>query len=124
MAGWLIGNGLASWVTDASPDARRARMARRVGSASAANVASRRWEVFITTQLYNHLIMHQTAKAVNTRGSRGGCYCCYCCCCSASLAAAIAAASHSLGIPRVSASGGGGALDGDTCTETGTRRSV
>jgi hypothetical protein len=42
MPGWLIAKGLASYVTDASPVASRARIARRVGSASAANVASRR----------------------------------------------------------------------------------
>jgi hypothetical protein len=42
MAGWLIANGLASSVTDASPEASRASIARRVRSASAANVLSRR----------------------------------------------------------------------------------
>src|SRR5580704_9038976 len=42
----------------------------------------------------------------------------YCCCCSASLAAAMAAASQSPGIARLSLSGGGGAFDGDTCTDT------
>ena len=35
----LISNGAASSVTEASPVASRARIARRVGSASAANVA-------------------------------------------------------------------------------------
>jgi hypothetical protein len=40
IAGWLIANGAASSVTVASPDASRARIARRVGSASAANVES------------------------------------------------------------------------------------
>jgi hypothetical protein len=34
----LISKGFASSVTDVSPEARRARMARRVGSASAAKV--------------------------------------------------------------------------------------
>src|SRR3989442_13042676 len=51
MAGWLIANGSASSVTEAWPDASRARIARRVGSASAANVASR-LAVFITDRLY------------------------------------------------------------------------
>jgi hypothetical protein len=37
-----IGGGSASSVTDASPDTSLARMARRVGSASVAKVASRR----------------------------------------------------------------------------------
>src|SRR5439155_436365 len=40
-AGWLMANGLASSVTDACPAASRARIARRVGSARAAKVASR-----------------------------------------------------------------------------------
>ena len=40
MAGWLIAKGAASSVTVASPAASRARMARRVGSASAARFAS------------------------------------------------------------------------------------
>src|SRR5579862_7027914 len=39
IAGILIANGSASSVTDASPSARRDRIARRVGSASAENVA-------------------------------------------------------------------------------------
>ena len=42
MAGWLSENGATSSLTVASPCAKRARMARRVGSASAAKVASRR----------------------------------------------------------------------------------
>jgi hypothetical protein len=37
-AGSVMSNGFASSVTDASPDARRARIARLVGSAIAANV--------------------------------------------------------------------------------------
>ena len=40
IAGWLIANGSASSLTVASPEASRARIARRVGSASAAKVAS------------------------------------------------------------------------------------
>ena len=39
IAGWLSANGAASSVTVASPLASRARIARRVGSARAANVA-------------------------------------------------------------------------------------
>jgi hypothetical protein len=42
IAGWLMWNGAANSVTVASPDASRARIARRVGSADAANVASSR----------------------------------------------------------------------------------
>src|SRR5690348_18434025 len=42
MAGMLISNGSASSVTEASPKASRGRMARRVGSASAAKVLLRR----------------------------------------------------------------------------------
>ena len=41
MAGMLISNGSARSVTVASPVDRRARIARRVGSASAANVVLR-----------------------------------------------------------------------------------
>jgi hypothetical protein len=40
IAGWLMSNGAASSITVAWPDASRARIARLVGSASAANVAS------------------------------------------------------------------------------------
>ena len=39
IAGWLIAKGAASSKTEASPLARRLRIARRVGSASAAKVA-------------------------------------------------------------------------------------
>ena len=41
IAGWLMANGSASSMTEASPCASRARMARRVGSDSAWKVASR-----------------------------------------------------------------------------------
>src|SRR2546422_10252617 len=47
-----IANGSASSVTDASPDARRARIARRVGSARAAKMVSRRCVACITYWLY------------------------------------------------------------------------
>ena len=40
MAGWLMANGRASSVTEASPSVRRRMIARRVGSASAMNMAS------------------------------------------------------------------------------------
>src|SRR5947207_11110934 len=45
IAGWLMRKGFASSITPASPPARRARIARRVGSASAAKVWSRRLAV-------------------------------------------------------------------------------
>ena len=41
MAGCEIANGAASSLTVASPDASRAKIARRVGSESALNVASK-----------------------------------------------------------------------------------
>jgi hypothetical protein len=43
IAGWDIAKGRASSLTEASPARRRVRMARRVGSASAAKVAFKRW---------------------------------------------------------------------------------
>ena len=52
MAGMLMSNGSASSVTVASPYDRRARIARRVGSARAANVALR-WSVGM---LFNLLV--------------------------------------------------------------------
>jgi hypothetical protein len=45
----LIEKGFAISLTDVSPSARRARMARRVGSARAAKVALRR-------SIFNHLV--------------------------------------------------------------------
>ena len=56
MAGWLMAKGSASSATDASPCASRARMARRVGSARAAKVASRRWEGVIEC-IHNHAVI-------------------------------------------------------------------
>src|SRR5581483_1103824 len=50
MAGCVISNGFANSVTVASPLARRARIARRVGSARAEKVASR--SAFISYTLY------------------------------------------------------------------------
>ena len=59
IAGWVMANGSASSFTVASPDARRARMARRVGSARAAKVASRRVvAVCITNELHNQLVLY------------------------------------------------------------------
>jgi hypothetical protein len=53
-AGRLIANGAARSVTVTSPPARRARIARRVGSASAASVALS-WSaaMYFTTLLIN-----------------------------------------------------------------------
>src|SRR5688572_22793322 len=59
MAGWLISNGSASSVTVASPLASRARMARRVGSARAAKVRSRRSEACITVPFYNVMVIYK-----------------------------------------------------------------
>lgn len=54
MAGRLIWKGLASSVTEASPDASRASIARRVGSARAAKVVLRRSDDnFVFSQLVN-----------------------------------------------------------------------
>src|SRR5690606_10875470 len=61
IAGWLMSNGVASSETEASPSANRARMARRVGSASAANVASRRASGAIMVD--NRMVMDNLACA-------------------------------------------------------------
>jgi hypothetical protein len=55
MAGWLIANGADSSVTDAAPVASRARIARRVGSARAANVASSRDSALFITLRVDYL---------------------------------------------------------------------
>ena len=58
MAGCVISNGLANSVTVASPLARRARIARRVGSAKAEKAASS--VAFISYSLYKpHLIVNR-----------------------------------------------------------------
>src|SRR5215831_10420635 len=63
IAGWEISNGSASSFTVAWPDAKRANIARRVGSASAAKVASR-WLVFcITIKLYNQVVIYIASRA-------------------------------------------------------------
>ncbi len=64
IAGCDISNGSASSITDASPEARRDRIARRVGSASAAKVASRS-AAFITIWLYTN-----RRRRVNLAGGR------------------------------------------------------
>jgi hypothetical protein len=60
----LISKGAARSVTDVSPIASRARMARRVGSASAANVeliwSSIRYS---TSLLNNHSVKYKICKA-------------------------------------------------------------
>jgi len=58
MAGWLIAKGFISSVTVASPDASRARIALRVGSANAAKVLSSLSALSITIQLYNHIVIY------------------------------------------------------------------
>src|ERR1700757_4332665 len=57
MAGWVISKGAASSMTVASPLARRARMARRVGSAKAEKAALRSGLVFIMYILYKQIVM-------------------------------------------------------------------
>jgi hypothetical protein len=53
-----MSNGLASWVTDASPDASRARIARLVGSEMAASVVLSRSvaTTYFTSRLFNLLV--------------------------------------------------------------------
>ena len=58
MAGWLIAKGCASSVTVASPEASRANIALRVGSANAAKVLSSLAEQLITSRLYNQMDIH------------------------------------------------------------------
>ena len=76
MAGWVILNGSANAITVASPRARRARIARRVGSARAKNVVS---SLSITHILYNNLVIYKTQGfeprrgRCETGGGSGGC---------------------------------------------------
>ena len=56
MAGCVISNGSANSLTVASPLARRARIARRVGSAKAEKAESRFSPVFISITLYKYFI--------------------------------------------------------------------
>ena len=51
MEGGVIGNGSARSLTDSSPCESRARMARRVGSARAANVELRLSDTYFTLWL-------------------------------------------------------------------------
>jgi hypothetical protein len=53
IAGRLILKGSASFVTDVSPEISRAKIARRVGSASAANVVLRLSEATVIHQVVN-----------------------------------------------------------------------
>ena len=52
----LISNGSASSVTEQAPDASRARMARRVGSARAANVTLRVSAGMVWARCINQLV--------------------------------------------------------------------
>src|SRR5215475_2119789 len=67
MAGCVIANGFANCVTVASPLARRARMARRVGSARAVKAASR---LSIRISLYKHILIvkRKNRRALRSRG--------------------------------------------------------
>ena len=76
MAGMLIGNGAVSSVTVASPSASRARIARRVGSASAPKITLSRSSVTcLTTLLINEWVKCSHARdrasrpATSTAGS-------------------------------------------------------
>jgi hypothetical protein len=62
----LISNGEASSVTEVSPSASRARIARRVGSASAENVELI-WSftLQLTSWLNNHNVKYKICKAQN-----------------------------------------------------------
>src|SRR5215468_3388941 len=66
IAGWLIGNGSAMSSTPASPDVSRERMARLVGSASAANAlsSSSSGSTRITGRLYVCGVPGQVASAI------------------------------------------------------------
>ena len=72
MAGWLTAKGSASSVTEASPFIRRARIARRVGSARALKVASSCWgeSTSITILFYNMCVMDRPRRAVKGEGVR------------------------------------------------------
>src|SRR3569833_932802 len=65
IAGWVIANGAASSPTEASPFASRARIARLVGSASAANVTSR-LVMFETFRLYNLKVIYGGSISLST----------------------------------------------------------
>src|SRR3569833_2655992 len=64
MAGAEMGKGSANSPTVVSPRARRARMARRVGSARAANAAS---GFFITSTLINKTVKYKSACNQNAK---------------------------------------------------------
>src|SRR5271155_5068762 len=62
-AGRLMANGFASSVTEVSPRARRAKMARRVGSASAEKAVL---SDNLTIRLNNQLVQYADAKCLST----------------------------------------------------------
>src|SRR5882672_2023201 len=73
MAGCVISKGAASSITVASPLARRARIARRVGSAKAEKAASRFEIEYISNTLYkNRLIVKKKISSLLRRQSSFG----------------------------------------------------
>src|SRR2546428_11080686 len=66
-AGSVISNGSASSVTEASPEARRARIARRVGSASAAKVLLIGSDaVAVTIGVFNQLVKYTPSSRLSS----------------------------------------------------------
>src|ERR1700738_3366093 len=61
MDGALMEKGSASCLTDVSPKARRARIARRVGSESAAKVVLRGSDIQFTNRLISLLVNYRAA---------------------------------------------------------------
>src|SRR5207302_388951 len=71
-AGWLMRKGFASSITPASPQARRARIARRVGSARAPKVSLRfALTLYRTIRLYNAEPFTGCAPGGQARRGRG-----------------------------------------------------
>src|ERR1700692_816560 len=65
-AGMLISNGSASSPTEHSPKSKRARMARRVGSASAAKVVlNPSLDMYFTDWLINLLVLYNAADGLS-----------------------------------------------------------
>jgi len=65
IAGFDIWKGWDSSPTDASPEARRARIARRVGSARAEKMLLRRSvDICVTLWLFNHLVINESSVVV------------------------------------------------------------
>jgi hypothetical protein len=70
IVGWLRANGFMSSDTSASPDARRARIARLVGSASAAKARLRRSAcAFIPMWIYCQVAIY-TSRLKRTKSAR------------------------------------------------------